>query len=85
MVARIYLSPGEPMPELPDDAPWLLVEASDDGRFFGTGCGRTSSGEDVFYISLAQSDVSLEAAIAAAEDWARARGVPRIWVRTTPD
>ncbi len=85
MVELIYLPPGEQMPELPDDEPWLTVEASDDGRFFGTGFGRNPSGEGVFYVSLADDDVSLEAAIAAAMDWAGERDVPCIWVQTTPD
>ena len=40
MVELTYLAPGERLPELPDDEPWLTVEASCDGRFFGTGYGR---------------------------------------------
>lgn len=84
MVDVVYLPPGEQMPEAPDDEPWLTVEASDDGRFFGSGWGRKSSGESVFYVSLAESDVSLEAALAAATEWAARRGVSRIWVQTTP-
>jgi hypothetical protein len=84
MVELIYLSPGEQMPEVGDDQPWLTVEASDDGRFFGTGWGRKPSGEGVFYASLAENDASLEAAIAAATEWAVERGVSRIWVQTTP-
>ena len=85
MAELIFLSPGERMPELPEDEPWLTLEASDDGRFFGTGYGRKPSGEDVFYVSLAETDVSLEAAITAATDWASERGVLRIWVQATPD
>lgn len=73
------------MPELPEDEPWLVLEASDDGRFFGTGHGRNPSGAGEFYVSLAESDISLEAAIAAATDWASERGVRRIWVQTTPN
>jgi hypothetical protein len=83
MVKLIYLTPGERMPELPDHEPWLTVEASDDGRFFGSGYGLSQSGEGVFYVSSAESDLSLEAATAAARDWASERGVPRIWVQTT--
>jgi hypothetical protein len=85
MVELIYLQPGEQMPELSEDEPWLTAEASDDGRFFGTGCGFKPSGESVFYASLPESDVTLEAALAAAKGWAQERGVPRIWVQTSPD
>jgi len=84
MVELVYLSPGEQLPERADDEPWIMVEASDDGRFFGTGCGRNSSGESVFYVSLSENDTSLEAAIAAATQWAVERGVSRIWVQTAP-
>ena len=84
MVELIYMSPGEQMPEVADDEPWLTVEASDDGRFFGSGYGRNPSGKGVFYVSLSGDDVSLEAAIAAATKWADERGVSRIWVQTTP-
>ncbi|SEJ58151.1 hypothetical protein SAMN05428950_10289 [Sphingomonas sp. OV641] len=85
MVELIYLAPGEQVPILPGQETWIVVEASDDGRFFGTGYGRKARGEDVFYISSAESDGSLEVAIAAATMWAEQRGVPRIWVQTTPD
>lgn len=85
MVELVYLTPGEQLPTLPDTEPWLSVEASDDGRFYGTGYGRKSSGEDVFYVSSAENDGNLEAAIAAATTWAEQRGVRRIWVQMTPD
>jgi hypothetical protein len=85
MAELIYLKPGERMPEPPDDEPWLTVEASHDGRFFGSGYGLSPSGEGVFYVSSAESDLNLETATAAARDWASERGVPRIWVQTTPD
>ena len=84
MVKIFYLPPGEQTPEVSDDEPWLVVEASDDGRFFGSGWGRQSSGESVFYVSPATSDANLDAAIAAATEWAVERGVSRIWVQTTP-
>ena len=29
MVEVIYLQPGQQMPDLPEDEPWLTVEASD--------------------------------------------------------
>ena len=35
MVEYIYLKPGEQMPEMADEDAWLVVEASDDDRFFG--------------------------------------------------
>lgn len=84
MVELVYLSPGGKMPETADDEPWLIVEASDDGRFFGSGWGRKPSGESVFYASLSEDDVSLEVAISAATKWASERGVPRVWVQKTP-
>jgi hypothetical protein len=39
----------------------------------------------VFYASLAEDDVSLETALAAATDWAVKYGVRRIWVQAIPD
>lgn len=85
MVELIYLAPGEQMPLLSERETWIVVEASDDGQFFGTGYGKKAGGEDAFYISPAENDVSLEVAIAAATRWAEQRGVSRIWVQTTAD
>ena len=85
VVELIDLAPGEQMPILPDGETWIVVEASDDGQFFGTGYGKKAGAEDVFYISLAENDGSLEVAIAAATMWAERRGVSWIWVQTTPD
>lgn len=85
MVEIVELAAGERMPEMPDDEAWLTVEASDDGRFFGTGSGYKPTGESVFYVSLAENDVSLEAALSAAREWAEKYGVGRIWVQATPD
>lgn len=85
MVELIHLAHGEQMPILPDGETWIVVEGSDDGQFFGTGYGKKAGGEDVFYISLAENDGSLEVAIAAATMWAEQRGVSRIWVQTMPD
>ena len=85
MVEIVYLRSGERMPNLRDDEPWLIIDASDGGRFFGSGYGLKPSGEGVFYVSSAESDISLDAAIAAATDWAIERGVRRIWVQPTPD
>ncbi len=84
MAAIIYLSPGEQMPDRADDEPWLIVEASDDGRFFGTGAAWKPSGEWVGYGSLAENDGMLSDALAAAQRWAGKYSVPTIWVQTTP-
>ena len=70
---------------MPGNEPWLMVEASDDGRFFGTGSAYKPSGEDVIYASLPENDVSLEAALRAATEWAVKYAVRRIWVQATPD
>lgn len=85
MAEVIYLSPGEAVPEAWDDRAWLIVEASDDGRFFGTGSAWKPSGEWVGYCSLAENDHSLETALAAAQQWAAAYGVPEIWVQAIPE
>lgn len=81
MAEVIYLASHETMPDLGDDQRWLTVEASDDGRFFGTGNSWKASGEWVGYGSLAEDDVSLQTAIAAAQKWAETYDVPTIWVR----
>ena len=80
----IYLARGEEIPDFGDDQRWLTVEASDDGRFFGTGSSFRSSGEGVHYISLPENDVTLEGALAAAQEWATKYAVPAIWVQQTP-
>lgn len=79
-----YLSPGEQMPDVGDDQPWLTVEASHGGQFFGSGGSWKANGEWVGYGSLVEDDVSLEAAVAAAQKWATKYGVPTIWVQATP-
>ena len=84
MAAIIYLSPGEQMPDRGDDEPWLIVEASGDGRFFGTGAAWKPSGEWVGYGSLPENDGALADALEAAERWAAKHSVPTIWVQTTP-
>ena len=81
----IHLPPGEQMPELPEDEPWVIVEAGDDARFFGTGAAFKPSGESVFYASLAESDGSLESAIETARNWAAKYNVPRVWVQAHPE
>lgn len=80
----IYLSPDEQMPDVGDDQPWLIVEASSDGQFFGSGGSWKANGEWVGYGSLVEDDVSLEKALAAAQQWATKYGVPTIWVQVTP-
>jgi len=84
MAEVIYLTPHEQMPDLGDDHRWLIVEASDDGRFFGSGASWKASGEWVGYGSLVEDDVSLEKALAAAQCWAEKYEVPTIWVQLTP-
>ena len=84
MAAIIYFSSGEQMPDRADDEPWLIVEASDDGRFFGTGSAWKPSGEWVGYSSLAENDGTLSDALAAAQRWAKKYSVPTIWIQTTP-
>ncbi|WP_426265784.1 hypothetical protein [Sphingomonas sp. LHG3443-2] len=85
MIEHIYLQPGEQMPQMKDEDAWLIIEASEDGQFLGTGYGFKASGEGVFYASLPASDTTLEAALAAATEWVKDRGVSRIWVQTSPD
>lgn len=84
MADVIYLSPDEPMPDFGDDHPWLRIEASDDGRFFGTGSALKETGEWVGYGSLVEDDVSLKAALAAAQKWAAKYRVPTIWIQLSP-
>ncbi len=84
MADVIYLPPHEQMPELGDEKRWVTVDASDDGRFFGTGGSWKANGEWVGYGSLAEDDVSLEKALAAAQAWAEKYKVPTIWVQLTP-
>lgn len=85
MVEIVHLAHGEMMPDMPAGEPWVTVEASDDGRFFGTGYGRKPTGESVFYASLPETDVSFDAALAAAKEWAVSHGVRRIWVQAAAD
>lgn len=84
MAEVIYLPLNEQIPDLEDLERWLTVEASDDGRFFGTGSSWKASGDWVGYMSLAEDDVSLEKALAAAQAWAEKYQVPTIWVQLAP-
>lgn len=86
MAKVIYLQPSDPTPDPGDEAPWLFVEPLDrDGKFYGTGGSHKSTGEWVGYASLAENDVSLETALAAAHEWAEKYNVPIIYVRTVPE
>jgi hypothetical protein len=85
MVEIVHLAAGEQMPDMPDEEPWLTVETSDDGRFFGTGSAYKPTGEAVFYASVTEDDVTFEAVLAAATKWAVKYGVRRIWVQASPD
>jgi len=80
MAIVVHLSPGEEMPDVGDDSPWLLIHHSGDGRFFGSGASWKSTGEWVGYRSLPEDDASLEAAIRAAQAWAAKYSVPTIWI-----
>lgn len=84
MVELVYLSSGEEMPDGGDDQPWLIVEASNDGLFFGSGASWKQNGDWVGYRSLNEDDISLELALAAAKEWAVKYGVPTIWVQECP-
>ena len=84
MVELVHLAPDESAPEPLDEERWIYVEANDEGGFYGSGWSRKPSGESVFYRSLSEDDVTLEAAIAAAIEWAEKYSVPRIWVQREP-
>ncbi len=88
MPQLIYLKPDEHVPykDGDEDKPWLIVEPFDnDGKFYGTGGSHKPTGEWVGYASLAENDVSLEKALAAAQEWAQKYSVPVIHVRTEPE
>ena len=84
MAEVVYLSPDEEIPDLGDDQRWLTIDASDDGRFFGSGGSFKDNGEWVGYGSLAENDGSLEEALRAAQGWAAKYDVPTIWVQLKP-
>ncbi|MFN9109506.1 MAG: hypothetical protein ACK5XN_05475 [Bacteroidota bacterium] len=84
MTEIIYLSPGEAMPDIGDEQPWMTIEATGDGLFYGTGGSWKENGEWVGYCSLPEDDASLETALAPAKEWATKYGVPTIWVQVTP-
>ncbi len=83
MAEVVYLAPAEAMPDVGDCGRWLSVLAVD-GMFYGSGGSWKPTGEWVGYGSLAEDDVSLEAALAAAEKWAAKHDVPIIWVQLKP-
>lgn len=78
MVQIVYLGPGE---SVPDEECWLRIDATDDGLFFGSGAGLLPNGDPILYVSLAESDVSLETALAAAQQWALDRNVQTICIQ----
>ena len=84
MVELVYLPPGERVPDVGDDAPWVFVEAYPTGLFCGSGGAWKPTGEWVGYGSLSEDDVSLEKAVAAALAWAENHGVPTVWVQREP-
>lgn len=71
------------MPNVGVNGRWLLVEACD-GKFYGSGGSWKPTGEWVGYASLAKDDISLEAAMSAAEEWAAKYNVLTIWVQLSP-
>jgi hypothetical protein len=85
MADVVYLNAGEVMPDPGDDAPWLTVEVASDGLFYGTGASTRPTGEGVYYRSLPEDDVSLDAALKAAQVWAARFNVPTIWVQLNLD
>ena len=84
MVEVVNLAPSEDMPDVGDDKPWLIVEATSEGLFYGSGASWKPNGEWVGYRSLTEDDVSLEATLKAAQEWAGKYGVPTMWVQVTP-
>jgi hypothetical protein len=82
VVKIVQLAPGLEPPT--DGDCWICVEADSNGSFYGTGCGRGDDGQTVFYVSLPENDVSLEAAVAAAAEWAERRGVEVVHVQPVP-
>ena len=80
----VYLSVDEQQPDWGDQEPWLIIEATVDDLFYGTGASWKDDGEWVGYCSLPEDDGSLETALAAAQAWARKYRVPTIWVQTEP-
>lgn len=84
MADVIYLSPDEDIPDYGDEMRWLRIEASDDGRFFGSGSSFKANGDWVGYGSLADDETCLEVALAAAQRWAGKYDVPTIWIQLAP-
>lgn len=80
MASVVNHAHGAMMPDMGDQGRWLTIEA-DGGKYFGTGSSWKNSGEWVGYGSLVENDVSLEAALAAAQEWAAKYEVPTIWVQ----
>ena len=79
----VYLAPGEATPDVGEEGRWLVIEADGD-KFHGSGGSWKRDGEWVGYGSLPRDDVSLDAALSAAQKWAGKYGVPTIWVQLEP-
>jgi hypothetical protein len=84
-VKIVYLKAGESMPDRGDDEPWLTVEVTSDGLFYGSGASSKPTGEWVGYCSRPEDDVDVERALKAAEVWAERYHVPTIWVQLSVD
>ncbi|MGC1469503.1 MAG: hypothetical protein WA793_08985 [Sphingorhabdus sp.] len=84
MAEVIYLAEGEDHPAFAEDERWITIDASNDGKFYGTGASWKSSGEWVGYCSLCEDDASLEKALAAAQQWAAKYKVNKIWAQLKP-
>lgn len=80
MAEIVYLDIEAERPDLAEEQPWLFIEESSDGLFFGSGSARKSSGDWVGYASLSENDRTLQLALAAAREWAERYSVPTIWV-----
>jgi hypothetical protein len=83
MAEVVYLAEGDEMPDAGEDTRWLCIESNGNGRFFGSGGSWKETGEWVGYGSLAEDDVTLERALAAAQAWAAKYRVPTIWVEAS--
>lgn len=71
------------MSDVGDEGRWLLIEASD-GKFLGSGKSWKPSGKWVGYGSLSENDVSLDNALATAQERAAKYEAPTIWVQLKP-
>lgn len=80
MVEVVWLDVDADPPERGDDEPWVFVEESSDGLFFGSGSAWKPTGEWVGYASLSEDDADLDRAVKAACAWAERYNVPTVHV-----